>query len=49
MGEVKAEVENAPTLLIYGHYDVMPEGPLEMWDSVYGSTYFCYTNHPELY
>ena len=22
---------------------------LEMWDSVYGSTYFCYTNHPELY
>ena len=33
VGEVKAEVENAPTLLIYGHYDVMPEGPLEMWDS----------------
>ena len=22
---------------------------LEMWDYVYGSTYFCYTNHPELY
>ena len=22
---------------------------LELYDSVYGSTYFCYTNHPELY